>query len=116
MEAHEIDYSSAIFFSLIGWVVRVTMYYFKYDRDDGTEKFDFQKFWGVYRQYIIAGFVASIALSFLGDVLWGFIDGWVGLEGTPYDERFNIVTGFLAILIIMLFDRKATVKSNEEGN
>lgn len=114
MEAQEINYSSAIFFSLIGWIVRVTMYYFKFDSD--TEKFNLRKFWDIYDRYIIAGFVASIALSFLGDVLWTFIDGWVGLDEHPFDERFNIITGFLAILIIMLFDRKANTKVNENNN
>lgn len=111
MEAQEIDYSSAIFFALIGWIVRVTMYYFKYDSD--TEKFDFIKWWNIYDKFIIAGFVASIALSFLGDVLWSIIDSWVGMEGVPFDERFNIVTGFLAILILMFFDKKANSKAND---
>lgn len=108
MEALETDYSTAIFFALIGWLVRVTMYYFTYDSN--TESFNFAHWWKIYDKYIIAGFVGSIALSFLGDVVWTMGAPMMGMGDIPYDERVNIPIGFLAIAILMFFDKKAKTK------
>lgn len=114
MEAQEINFFAAIGYALIGWVVRVAWYYFHHDKD--TTHFNFQEWWKIYDKFIILGFVGSIALAFLSDILWTIVDSWVSMEGTPFDERFNIVIGFLAIGILMFFDRKATSKANENQN
>lgn len=108
MEAHQINYSLAICFALIGWCVRVTWYYFKFDSD--TVKFDFFKFWEIYDKFIIVGFVSCIALAFLSDIIWSIVDAWVGMDKVPFDERFNIALGFLAIGILMFFEKKANTK------
>lgn len=99
----EINYLLAIGFSLIGWAVRVSMYYFEFDTD---RKFNWKIFWRKYDKYIIVGFVGGVALSFVGDLVWNLIDGWFGAEGTPYDERFNILIGFVVIPILNTWKKK----------
>lgn len=106
MEPYKLNYWLAISFALIGWALRVVWYYFKFDSD--TESLNVKKFWMVYDKYIITGFAGAIVLAILSDVLWvQFLDSLVNLEGTPYDERYNIALGFLVVLILMFFDNKA---------
>ena len=113
MEDHVSNYPLAILFALVGWCLRVAWYYFHYDKD--TTYFNLRAWWKIYDKFIILGFVGSIALAFLSDIIWTIIDSWVGMEGVPFDERFNIAIGFLAIAILMFFDRNAT-KANENNN
>lgn len=108
MEAQEINYWIAIPYALLGWAVRVCWYYFKYDKD--TTSFDLRDWWRIYDKYIVLGFISCVALAFLSDLLWPIVDAWVSLDGSPFDERVNIVIGFLAIGILMFFDKKATSK------
>lgn len=102
---HEINYWLAIGYMLIGWAVKVTMYYFQFDTD---KKFNFKKWWRIYDKYIILGFVGAIAFAFISDFVWyQLLDGLVGAEGTPYELRLNIVIGFLIIPILNRWEKKS---------
>lgn len=111
MEPHTINYVLAITYALLGWVVRVTWYYFEYDSD--TLPFSLHKWWDIYDKFIITGFVTCVALAFLSDIIWSVCDAWVMMDGTPFDERFNIAIGFLAIGILMFFEKKSKSKLND---
>lgn len=111
MEAQEINFALAIFYGLVGWLVRVTYYYFHYDKD--TTSFSLREFWKVYDRYIIVGFSSCLALAFLSDIIWLAGRSYVGMGDVAFDERVNIFLGFLAILILMFFDRKAKTKFDE---
>jgi len=102
----EINYFLAISYALVGWIVQVTVYYFKFDTD---APFDKAKFWHAYDKYIILGFVGSIALALLGDFAWPTITEKLGVNVT-YDERVNIIIGAISVLIIMFFSRNAHKK------
>ena len=101
-----INYFLAIGYALIGWVVQVTVYYFKFDTD---EPFDGVKFWRTYDKYIISGFVFSIAIALLGDFSWPQITQKFEFD-LPYDERVNILLGSISVLIVMYFSRNAHKK------
>lgn len=114
METTGINYFLAISFALIGWFLRVVWYYFKFDSD--TEVFNHKKFWLVYDKYIITGFVGAVVLALVSDIIWAqWFDDWVGMDGALYDERANIALGFIVLLILAIFDRKAKDKF-ENGN
>lgn len=102
----EINYWLALGYALIGWVVQVTVYYFKFDTD---EPFDGRKFWRTYDKYIILGFVASLALALLGDFAWPTLNEYF-TTNLPYDERINIILGAISTLILLWISRKAEEK------
>jgi hypothetical protein len=105
----EINYFLALGYALVGWLVQVTVYYFKFDTDG---PFDRSKFWNTYDKYIILGFVGSIALALLGDFAWPTVTEKLGLSIT-YDERVNIIIGAVSVLIIMWFSRNAHKKLDQ---
>ncbi len=102
----DINYFAAIGYALIGWVVQVTVYYFKFDTD---EAFDKAKFWRTYDKYIILGLVSAIAIALMGDYGWEKISEKFNI-GLHYDERVNIPLGIVSCLIILWFSRNANKK------
>ncbi len=105
----KINYLLAIGYALIGWVVQITVYYFKFDTD---EAFDGAKFWRTYDKYIILGFVSSIAIALMGDFAWPSITQKLEFA-LPYDERVNILLGSISVLIVMYFSRNAHKKLDQ---
>jgi uncharacterized membrane protein YuzA (DUF378 family) len=107
----EVNHFLAVAYALIGLCVRVSWYYFQFDNDN--ESFNGKKFWMIYDKYIILGFAGAVALALLSDMAWPMCDSWIGMEGQPFDERLNIIIGFLAVLLLMFFDRNAKKKFDE---
>lgn len=96
---------AAIGYMLIGWAVRVALYYFKFDTD---KKFNFKKWWRIYDKCIILGFVGSVAFAFIADLVWVYgLDGVLGMDGVPYEVRFNIIIGLLIIPILNRWEKKS---------
>lgn len=102
----KINYLLAIAYSLVGWCVQVTYYYFQFDTE---EVFDKVKFWRTYDKYIILGFVTSLAIALLGDFAWPTVNEKFGTT-FQYDERVNIIFGCISVLIIIWFSRNAKKK------
>ena len=106
----KINYWLVIGYSLIGWVVQVGSYYFKFDTDD---KFDKVKFWRTYDKYIILGLISAIALGLLGDFGWPTITEKLNVN-IKYDERVGIITGAFSCLIFLFASRNAHRKLEEK--
>lgn len=92
----------------------MAFYYYQYDKD--TTSFTLREFWKVYDRYIIAGFACCVAAAFLSDIIWNAGRSYVGMADVPFDERVNIVIGFIAIFLLMFVDKRIKTKIDGDKN
>lgn len=114
-----INFFLAAVYGLVGFVLRLAWYYWEYsnviDAKTPGAKFPWKRWWRIYDKYIILNLVACLALSLVSDWIWHFVEGWFFDAGTApaFDERINIIIGFLAIAILYFINNKAIKRERE---